>query len=479
MFWREKSWPSGSPDAVPVAEFDRDLRRLKRLTILVPLIFLTALEAVRRLSGWDFDQSWPGYLLLAAIVALGVLAFAEVVFGVIARLETRLVQQNRELLALNASGLDILGELDLDLVLQRVVDEATRLLDVRYGALLVVNTDGEIDRFFTAGVSAERRAKIGNLPRGRGLLGVPLRSGERLILDEIGDDARSVGFPEHHPPMHSLLAVPVEAKDGIIGNLYLSERHDGSGFTGANAETLERIATQAAIAIENARLHRAIHGQAIAEERGRIAHEMHDTVAQVLGYVNTKAQAVETLLRAGDADRATEHLHQLAAAAREAYADVRENLMGLRASTDDERDFRGTLREYLQHWQDMSGIPVQLSEPLGPDQWLAMDPVVELQLLRIIQEALTNVRKHARAKRVAVRLQQHDGWLEAVIEDDGLGISPAVGGAGLPRFGLATMRERSEAVGGKLTIEARPGGGTIVRTRVPAGHAGRRAGVTS
>lgn len=464
---------SSEMEALPVTEFDRDLQRLKRLTILVPLIFLMILEAVRRLSGWNFGQSWPGYLLLAAIVALGAFGFAELVFGVIARLEDRLVQQNQELLALNASGLDILGELDLDLVLQRVVDEATRVVGSRYGALSIVNAEGDIDRFFTTGVAPEERAKIGNLPRGRGLLGVPLRLGERLILDDIASDARSVGFPDHHPRMRSLVAVPVEARNGIIGNLYLSERRDGAEFTKSNVATLERIATQAAIAIENARLHRAIHGEAIAEERGRIAHEMHDTIAQVLGYVNTKAQAVETVLGTGDTQRATEHLHQLAGAAREAYADVRENLMGLRAATGDDRNFRDTVHDYVQRWQDMSGVPVEVANLVSETQWESIDPVVELQLLRIVQEALTNVRKHARASKVSLKLDHPGGWLEAVIADDGCGIGPNIAGAGLPRFGLTTMRERAEAVGGHLRIEPRPGGGTIVRVRVPAGHGAR------
>ncbi len=469
MFRRQHGIPSTMLPHGSVVKFDRDLQRVKRLTILVPFLFLVLLEAVRRVSGWDFDTSWPGYLLLAAVVALGVLAFAEMVFGVIGRLEDQLVQQNAELHALNASGLDILGELNLDLVLQRVVDESSRIVGSRYGALSIVNAEGEIDRFFTSGVPPDERARIGHLPRGRGLLGIPLRLGERLIVDDIATDPRSAGFPADHPPMHSLLAVPVETGNGIIGNLYLSERQDGRGFTTANAETLGRIATQAAIAIENARLHQAIHGEAIAEERERIAHEMHDTIAQVLGYVNTKAQAVETFLGAGDTVRATEHLHQLSGAAREAYADVRENLMGLRAATGEGRDFHGTLHDYVQRWQDMSGVAVEMAGIVGADAE-RLDPVVELQLLRIIQEALTNVRKHARATKVWLSLVLHDGELEAVVADNGQGISSTINGGGLPRFGIATMRERAEAVGGHLSVEQRPGGGTVVRAQVPAGH---------
>ncbi len=198
---------------------------------------------------------------------------------------------------------------------------------------------------------------------------------------------------------------------------------------------------------------------------------MHDTIAQVLGYVNTKAQAVETLLAAGEHERATEHLAQLAEAAREAYADVRENVLGLRASSGTERDFRGALRAYLGRWQEMSGVTVQFDAELKAIQNLSMEPAVELQLLRIIHEALTNVRKHARTDTVSLRFSEANGWIEAVVEDEGRGFPAAESGAvGVPRFGLATMRERAEAVGGELTVSPRPGGGTIVRARVLVRH---------
>src|SRR5205823_12997757 len=120
--------------------------------------------------------------------------------------------------------LDVAGELSLELVLQKVVDHARELIGARYGALSVPAPTGGIEAFITAGITSEERALIGPPPVGHGLLSVVLKEGERLRMRELTRDQRSVGFPEHHPPMHSLLAVPIISGGGIAGNLYLAEK---------------------------------------------------------------------------------------------------------------------------------------------------------------------------------------------------------------------------------------------------------------
>src|SRR5690606_10574930 len=129
--------------------------------------------------------------------------------------------------------------------------EARDLVRAEYGALSVVDDDGGIQVFHTSGLSAEMRERIGEPPRGRGLLGVPLREGQILRLPNIRQDPRSAGFPPNHPPMKSLLAVPVECRGPFRGNLYLSDRIDRREFTEGDAETLQRFATQVGIAIDN------------------------------------------------------------------------------------------------------------------------------------------------------------------------------------------------------------------------------------
>ncbi len=445
------------------------LSRLKWLAILAPMLFLATLEMVRQVVAPDFFQAWPGYLLLAGLVLLGTLFFSEAIFSVINRLQTQLQRQNLELLDLHGAGLGILAERDLATVLQLVVDRARDLVGAHYGALSLVRERGEIEAFLVSGITPEQRALLGPPPQGHGILSVVLTEGATLRLDDLTRDPRSIGFPEHHPPMRSLLAVPVVSQGEVLGNLYLTEKHGGAAFDAEDEESLQRFATLAALAIENARLHRQLQAMAVTEERERIAREMHDSLAQVLGYVNTKAQATEALLESGQAERAVAQLAQLSAASRAAYADVREAILGLRTSLGEGRDFVETLRDYLQLWQEQSGVAASLR--IEPEERIAsaLTPLSEVQLLRIVQEALTNVRKHAGATRAVVSMTLQDRVLVVSIEDDGAGFDPdTLGRAQVPRFGLATMRERAEAIGGTLSVSAAPGAGTMVQVRMPA-----------
>lgn len=444
------------------------LQRLKWLTVFAPLLFLAAVELLRQTIAPELFRAWPGYLLLGGVILLATLFFAEAVFGVVRRLQERLERQNREILALHGAGLGILGERNLETVLQLVVDRARDLVGARYGALSLLHDEGGIEAFLVSGITPEQRALLGPPPEKHGILGVVLEEGSTLRLEDLTSDPRAVGFSEHHPVMRSLLAVPINSHGRVVGNLYLAEKETGPVFSEDDEETLQRLATIAALAIENARLQRQIQALAVTEERERIAREMHDSLAQVLGYVNTKAQATEALLEQGQSERAAIQLTQLAEAARAAYADVREGILGLRASLGEHRGFVETLREYLAQWQGQSGVQVDLA--VSPEEGFTprLTPNGEVQLLRIIQEALANVRKHAGATQATVRLTVADDVLEATIVDDGVGFDPeAQRRTATPRFGLATMRERAEAIGGTVTITSRPGRGTTVAVRIP------------
>ncbi len=448
--------------------FAMNLRQLKWLTILSPLVFFGLIGIGREFLFPSLSVSWPGYVLFAGIVLIAALFFSEAVFNIIDRTQERLEVSNRELLALHEAGLDIIGELELETVLQKVVDAARLLVGARYGALSYLREDSNrIEAFLTSGITPEERAAIGPIPEGHGLLAVVLQQGERLRLEDLTSDPGSVGFPPHHAPMYSLLAVPIIASGHILGNLYLTEKEGSPTFNADDEESLERFATQAALAIENARLHRQVKALAMAEERERIAREIHDSVSQVLGYVNTKAQAAEELIRSGQSEKAGIQIGQLGAAARDAYADVREHILGLRTTGTVDRNFLDTLTEYLTRWKEQSGVAATLvTDPIdgfAPK----LSSTAELQLLRIIQEGLSNVRKHAGATVVTVHLTESNGWIEAQIEDNGAGFDPTATNRGeYPRFGLSTMRERAEAVGGSLEIESVDGRGTRVIARM-------------
>ena len=439
------------------------LRRLRWATLLGALVFIVVLEAVRSRL-YPYLPTLQGKLLMAAAVFIGCAFLVGGLFSVIQRMQNRLELRNRELLALHEAALGIYGELALDVVLQKVVDRARSLVGAHYGAVSVIDDQNRIESFITSGITDEERARIGPPPVGHGVLGEVLLEGHRLRLANLQSHPRSVGFPPHHPPMKTLLAVPILCKSPFRGNLYLAEKAEGAEFTEDDEQSLVRFATKAAIAIDNSHLHLRLNDLAVAEERLRIAHEMHDGLAQVLSYVNTKSQAVKQFLRTGRTEEAEKHLDQLAAAAREVYADVRESIIGLRSAADPSRPLPAALQDYIDTWQAHAGVDCRLVVKGEP----RLSPNAQLQVLRIVQESLANIRKHAGARRVDVTLEQDETWLRVTVQDDGAGFTPGeLGRSELPRFGLSTMRERAGNLGGKFLLESSPGAGTRVTVELP------------
>ncbi len=218
---------------------------------------------------------------------------------------------------------------------------------------------------------------------------------------------------------------------------------------------------------ENARLQDRVLSVMLLEERERIAREMHDSVGQVLGYVNTKAQAVKTLLEASDTAGAQRQLTQLEQAARNVYTDLREAILSLRTATSPGMRLVPALKEYVDRFSELSGIRAELTNDSAAAD-IVLSPTAELHLVRIIGEALTNVRKHAGARRAWVRLAGADGALVATVTDDGVGFDAdqiTVGGG--KGFGLQTMRERAEAIGAGFAVRSTGGVGTEVEIRLP------------
>jgi signal transduction histidine kinase len=158
--------------------------------------------------------------------------------------------------ALVEAGIALSSELSLEAVLQKLVETAATLAEARYAALGVIDPSGQrLERFLTVGVDEETRREIGDLPTGRGILGVLIRDATPLRLHELGEDPRSVGFPPGHPPMRSFLGVPLALRGIAYGNLYLTEKAGGADFTQEDEDAVGMLASQAAVAIENARLY--------------------------------------------------------------------------------------------------------------------------------------------------------------------------------------------------------------------------------
>ncbi len=154
------------------------------------------------------------------------------------------------------AGISLSSELSLDSLLQRIVETAAQLTGARYAALGVIDRSGQgLERFHTTGVDIETHDAIGDVPRGRGILGVLIRDATPLRLSDIADDPRSVGFPPNHPQMRTFLGVPIVLRGVAYGNLYLTEKAGGEDFTEEDEELTQLLAAQAAVAIENARLY--------------------------------------------------------------------------------------------------------------------------------------------------------------------------------------------------------------------------------
>src|SRR6478735_3688286 len=147
----------------------------------------------------------------------------------------------------------ISSDLDLRSVLARIVEAATQLTQARYGALGVIGSDSFLVEFVTTGLDDAERAAIGELPHGRGILGLLIHEPEPIRLDDLTQHPQSTGFPPHHPPMGSFLGVPVRIRGTVFGNLYLTEKVDGQSFTEEDQSLVESLATTAGFVIDNAR----------------------------------------------------------------------------------------------------------------------------------------------------------------------------------------------------------------------------------
>jgi signal transduction histidine kinase len=243
--------------------------------------------------------------------------------------------------------------------------------------------------------------------------------------------------------------------------------------TGRSQDELDRLAGAVnsmadglARHLEEEQAHREERQRAVAHERERIARDLHDGLAQILGYVNLKAQAVRLLLARGKSEDAQVQLQQLEQAAGEVLADIRQAILGLRLSTRLDLDFAAKLRSFAEQFRGQSGVDVRLELP-DETHSVHLAAGAEVELLRIVQEALANIRKHADAHSASLRLESSTDGLWLTIADDGSGFDPLQPMAA-DQFGLLTMRERAAAIGADLELDSGPGRGTRVTVHLAA-----------
>ncbi|MFH0750580.1 MAG: GAF domain-containing sensor histidine kinase [Chloroflexota bacterium] len=269
---------------------------------------------------------------------------------------------------------------------------------------------------------------------------------------------------QHDGPKAAVLARPLHGADGFLGELCVM-RTTGIPFTDRDHELLGALADMAAIAVGTSRLREAEQQYTIVAERERIARELHDSIAQVLGVIHLRLRSLEPEVRDEPGNGVATEIADLAEIADEAYKDVREAILGLRESITSADGLEGALGEYLRKYSRQTGIKATLHCDGSARRALA--PRSEIQLLRVVQEALTNIRKHAGARHASVSLNADDGVVTLEVVDDGSGFDPGrLEEAFDHGFGLASMRERVEQIGGTLAVHTAPGKGTRLEVRL-------------
>jgi signal transduction histidine kinase len=562
-----------------------ELRRLKVMSVVLPVVFVVALELVQVTIAGKGLPSDGYHLFFVLITVLSIAAFGRIMFRFIDRAQQQVLRQNRELAATNAASNAMRGELSvdriIDLTLESVLSSTgatevtvtvfppegpmldsesetyrqraesastspgppevrnagTRLIEIPLATTTKVV--GQMRLYLPAAAKEseglgsdtlhnighklacaiqlaqtvadlERRNKeghafhdvllqISNQSPPAEILGSVVRHARDLLdskdavlcLSEdasrslrlegtrVSDNGPVTSEPHlvqdvhaSHPvcPTRSTseltvaLTVPLRSPTGTLGDLWVARRSDVP-FSARDHDFLGALCGLASIALTSAQARESERQAAILAERERIAREMHDSLAQVLGVTHLRLRALDSHVEVTDNSEVAVELAELADICEEAYSDVREAILGLRESSRTGRGLLDSLRAFLAKYSQQCGIETSCVSELDHD--LALSPRSEVQLIRVIQEALTNVRKHSGAKRATVRISESDSTTTLVVEDDGDGFDQGDSPFDRDGFGLFTMRERMELLNGSLTIESSPGHGTRVIAVVP------------
>lgn len=402
------------------------------------------------------------------------------------------VDRDGRLSALLDAAAMVTGEHDPDTVLRRIVQGASTVTRARYAALAVFDDVGDVTAFVHHGVDDVTAETIGLPPSGRGLLGATVTAAGPVRVEQIGRDFRSVGFPPGHPPMVSYLGAPIGRGGRHFGNLYLTDSQHPGGFDSEDEALVMSFAAFAACAIENAELLalERQHAEAVASnvelhaqqrsrrevlaatiaaqeaERARVARDLHDDIGQALTSVLLWLRLV------GHGDGTSSNPGALLAGVEELRALVTDALHRTRRLAF---DLRPTVLDDVGLAPAITRLAADLSERSAVAIDTIVDSSVEQVVLsseastvvyRVVQEALTNVVRHAHATSASVVVTVRSGQLRAVVEDDGVGFDPS---ATTSSLGVRGMIERAELVGGSLLVDSRAGLGTTIVLEVAVG----------
>ena len=364
------------------------------------------------------------------------------------------------------AGLALASEFDLDALLQRIADLAREVVGARYAAVGVVGDDGLLLRFVYSGIDKATADEIGDLPHGRGLLGVLIEGGRPLRMREISQHADSYGFPPNHPEMHTFLGVPIVVRDRIYGRLYLTEKQGGDEFSKDDERIAMTLAAQAGVAIQNSNLLEEITARseelAVLEERDRISKELHDGVIQSIYSVGLALQGAMGLLErdpAGTRARIDDAIGTLDDVVR----DVRSYIFALQPKSVEEQGLKSAIEELAREVEvnALANVTVHFSDEV--QSTIAAD--AKGHVIQIVREILSNVARHAQASEVEIACAIRDGdTIVITIEDDGVGFDPNTVVRG---HGLTNIEDRARSLGGRIAIAPRTPTGSVHTLIIP------------
>lgn len=372
-------------------------------------------------------------------------------------------QLQERLIALHKASLELVKDVSLDHLLERIAKVACEQSDARYAALGVLDESGKLVKFISVGMTDDEIKLIAHPPVGKGLIGELMDTEVPLRVPVIQEHPRSSGFPDYHPQMVSFLGVPIRAANKQLGQIYLTGKIDAPEFTADDEKIIQMLAAYAAAAIQNARLHENTHRLAVLEERERIGMDLHDGIIQAIYGVGL---SLESALHSfeDDPQDAKTRVQRSIESLNQAIRDLRGYILDLRPRQMGNEGLMSGLNRLITEFRANTLANVQLT---GTENDLKDLPQSHsMVLFHIGQEALANVAKHAKAKQVDVSLWSTDERVLMEIHDNGKGFEMEKMNASIGH-GLANMQTRVRAVGGDVDISSIVDDGTTVLAWVP------------
>jgi signal transduction histidine kinase len=438
-------------------------RTLRWISVVVPTTSVVVFELFTHVLFTHSVPMWVNLVVAFAGVSVGASAFSAFVFGTMGRLESELRERNRRLALLNAVAQEASESLELDEVASAITRNVMQALTTdAAGLALVSEEDGELRLVAQSGLPPNIADASGRIGPYDCECRKALIRGQTIVVEDSRQNATCAGAFPNGSAM-TCVSAPIRSKGKNIGAILVARRLSRP-LSPDEVDLVTALGLQVGPVLQNAQLFSNSGAIAVLQERQRVAREVHDGLAQTLGYLNIQMGITDRLLADGEPEKAAAELAAMGRVTRDAYEDLRQSIVDLRVPVSLRGDLRRTLREYVERFTLQTGVPCHFESRRGSP--VALSPSAEVQIIRIVQEALTNVKKHAPGAKVWLSLKTNHRQVHATIEDDGPGFDLAsIGHNG--RFGLRTMKERAESVGGTFAVDSRPGGGTRLQVSVP------------